>query len=471
MELRDYFRMLGRSWWLILVLAVVGGGAGGAYAVVQPPVYQASAKAFISASAGTSLSDLSSGASYLSEAVKGYADIARTAYVLNPVIASEGLQTTPAALAQDVTTTPGDQEAVLQVTVTDGSAARAARIANAITAQLATAVVDLTPTGGTAATTSSAVKLTPVDPAIVPTSPSSPKPALTIALGAIAGLVLAVLIGLLRELLDTRVRGQEDVARVTDAALLGTTARSARVRERPLILRDAATSLQAEEYRTIRTNLRFVQLDDERRSVVVTSSKEREGKSTAAANLALAVAGLGERVLLMDADLRRPTLATLFGVDGAIGLSDVVIGDVSLDDAIQPLAAGNIDLLPAGTIPPNPNELLQSRSMDQLLDRLHARYDLIVIDTPPVLAVSDAAVLSTRAGGALVIAAAGRARRGQLTQAFDALDRAGVHILGVILTMVPSRGRTPYGYGLQTTPQTKSSRAAERRTLATEHGA
>lgn len=474
MDLRDYLRMLARNWLLILLLLVVGVGAGGAYALVQKPVYEATATAFVSASAGDSLSELSAGAGYLELAVKGYASISTTAYVLRPVIAHEGLDISPADLAAQVTAVAGDQEAVLQITVKDSSPARAAQIANAITSQLAVAVVDLTPNGSTTGT-SSAVKLTPVDPAIPPTSTAGLKPWLIVALGGAAGLVVAVLIGLLRELLDTRIRSREDLARVTDAPFLGATARNAGGRSRRLIVRDAAESPGAEEYRTIRTNLRFVQLDQSRRSVVVTSANEREGKSTAAANLALAVGGLGDRVLLIDADLRRPILATIFGLDGGVGLSDVVIGDVQIEDAVQHIAAGGIDLLPAGSIPPNPNELLQSHGIDELLGRLHEQYDLIVIDSPPLLAVSDAVVLSSRVGGALVIAAAGRARRGQLDQALESLARAEARVLGVVLTMLPRRSGTPYGYGVgaanASNAKRNSRKSAARRALAAEHGA
>lgn len=454
MELRDYLRMLARTWALIVGLAVLGAALGGAYAALQRPVYQSTAKAFVSTPSGQSLADLSAGAGYLQVAVKGYADIATTAYVLRPVIRGLALATTPAALAERVEVTAGDQEPVLQITVSDADASRAARIANAVTAQLSQAVVDITPTGS-GATATGAVKLTPVDPALPASTPVSPRPLLAVLAGLVAGIVVAVLIGLLRELFDTRVRGRDDLERVTDAPLLGTTARSASVREHPLILRDAETSPLAEDYRTIRTNLRFVQLDEANRSIVVTSSDEREGKSTAASNLALAVARLGVKVLLVDADLRRPTLSTVFGVDGAIGLSDVVIGAVEFEQAVQHVDDGKLHLLPAGSVPPNPNELVQSASMDELLLRLRDEYELVIFDSPPLLAVSDAAVLSTRAGGALVVAAAGRSRRGRLRQALEVLDRADARVLGLVLTMVPGRASTAYGYGLRSVTPAK----------------
>ncbi len=470
MDFRDYIRMLSRTWALIVGLAVIGAAAGGGYAALQRPVYESTAKAFVSTQSGQSLADLSAGAGYLQVALKGYADIATTSYVLTPVIRGLKLDTTPALLAEQVSVTAATDSAILEVTVSDSSPQRAKQIADAITAQLSQAVVDLTPVGATASR--SVVKLTRVDPALVPTSPAGIKPALAILIGALAGIVLAVLIGLLREVLDTRVRGKEDLERVTEAPLLGTTARNARGSDGLLVLRDAESSTQAEDYRTIRTNLRFVQLDAANRSIVVTSSDEREGKSTTAANLALAVAHLGQRVLLIDADLRRPTLATLFGVDGSIGLSDVVIGDATPEQGVQRVDAGRLDLLAAGAVPPNPNELLQSASMDALLADLRTRYDLIVIDSPPLIAVSDATVLAAKAGGAIIVAAAGRSRRGRIRQALESLERADARILGVVLTMVPGKAATAYGYGLQSVPDAKrrtvqpsAPRDAERRAV------
>lgn len=457
MEFRDYIRMLTRSWALIVGLAVLGAAAGGAYAALQRPVYQSTAEAFVSTPSGQSLADLSAGAGYLQIAMKGYATIATSAYVLSPVIADIDLDTTPAKLAEQVEVTASADRPILTVTVSDSNATRAKQVADAITAQLSQAVIDLTPAGATAGA-GGVVKLTRVDPALVADSPTSPKPILAILVGALAGIVLAIVIALLRELLDSRVRSSEDLERVTDAPLLGTTTRSSRGNDRSLVIRDAEGSTQAEDYRTIRTNLRFVQLDAAHRSVVVTSSGEREGKSTTAANLALAVARLGQRVLLVDADLRRPTLATMFGLDGSLGLADVLIGDVELDGAVQLVDAGRLGLLPAGAVPPNPNELLQSHAMDDLLARIQNEYDLIIIDSPPLLAVSDAAVLSTRTSGAIVVAAAGRTRRGQIRQALEALDRVEARTLGLIITMVPRKGSTAYGYGLQAAPQKSSAK-------------
>lgn len=445
MEFRDYLHVLRRARILVVVLAVVGAALGFGAGTALPAKYASTATTFVSAKSATSLSDLSSGTSYIEAAVSGYATIATTAYVLQPVITKLHLDTTPGALAGQVTATAANDQAVLDITVTGKNAAETSRIANAVATQLRSAVITLTP-GATTKTTASQVKLTVVNPAVTPTETTNPSTLLLAAGGAVAGIVLAILIGLLREVTDTRVRTPEDVKRITELPILGGTVNDPTAPRRPLALLNAARTPRAESYRSLRTNLRFVEFEEGARSIVVTSSIDGEGKSTTAANLALAVADLGQKVLLVDADLRRPRVDRMFGIDGGVGLSDVLIGAVPLQDAVQAFLTTNLELLPAGTIPPNPNEQLQSRAMHDLVASLHDRYDLVVFDTPPLLAVSDAAVLSGLAGGVIVVSAAGRVRRAQLDNALAALDRVGGRVVGLVMTMLPRRGSDGYGY-------------------------
>jgi succinoglycan biosynthesis transport protein ExoP len=452
LELRDYLRAIQRSWLLMIVLAVIGAAGGYAYTALQTPTYAATAQTYVSARSAGSLGDAAAGVTYVQQAVTSYADVATMSYVLKPVIAGLKLDMTPADLAKEIQTTTTGTTAVLDITATDQSPSRAIAIANAVAKQLSSAAVSLTPesvaaAGAAGAATSASIKLTVVDPAVAPAAATGPSRVLLIAGGAAGGVVLAVLIGLLRELLDTRVRTSEDVERVTELPLLGMIRRDTTLSRHPLPVLDAARSPQAEAFRTLRTNLRYVELDEVAKSIVVTSSVESEGKSTTAANLALAAASLGQRVLLVDADLRRPAVGSLFGIDDSIGLSDVLIGQVSLDDAVQDVAESGLQVLPAGAVPPNPNEMLQSRAMGALLERLHERYDLVVFDTPPLLPVSDAAVLGVQVGGVALVAASGQVQRAQLEAALRSLERVNARVVGVIVTMVPRRGSDAYGYG------------------------
>jgi len=197
----------------------------------------------------------------------------------------------------------------------------------------------------------------------------------------------------------------------------------------------------------LRTNLQFVQVDGPLRSLVMTSSVPREGKSTTTCNLAITLSQAGLRVCLVEADLRRPRAADYLGMIGAVGLTDVLIGRVALEDAVQTWGQGMLDVLPSGPLPPNPSELLSSRAMTELMTTLHERYDLVLIDAPPLLPVTDAAILSTVADGAVLCVHAGKTRRDQLEQAAGALRSVDAKVLGVVLTMVPTKGPDAYqGY-------------------------
>ena len=451
MEFAQYTRLLARIWALILGLAVLGAVVGGAVAALQRPVYQATATSFLTTPGGLSLPDLSAGVSYVQAALRSYAALATTASVLDPVIEEEDLKVARSDLASRIQVEAREQQSLLLVTVSDSDPRRAAAIANAVSAEVSRVG---TPAGG-------AVGLDQVDPAVAPSSAVSPRPLLSAILGGVAGIVLAVVIGLVRELTDGRVRERQDLERITQVPVLGETSHSSSSGGRHLVMLDDGRSRQAEEYRTIRTNLGFALEGAQGGPIVVTSPDDGEGKSTFAANLALSVARLGKQVVLVDADLRRPALATLFGVEPDSGLTEVLFGASSLADAVLPIGdLVPLHLLTAGHLPQDPNELLQSTAMDELLEQLQTEYDLVLIDAPPLLPVSDAVVLGMRAGSALLVCAAGRTRRDRMVEGLEVLDRSNARALGVVLSMVPRKDA--YGADRRARRQASSSaRAAD----------
>ncbi len=251
----------------------------------------------------------------------------------------------------------------------------------------------------------------------------------------------------LRSVLDTRIRSKDDIAKITDLPIIGNIAKDPDVEKRPLIaLKDPRNPL-VESYRALRTNLRYLDVENDAKSIVITSAGPSEGKSTTAANLAIVMADSGARVVLIDADLRKPRVSKLLGIEGGIGLSDLLIGRASFEDALQQWGRKQLFVLPSGRIPPNPSELLGSSAMGKVLETLTAHFDYIIIDSPPVLAVTDAAILSTRTGGALVVSAAGKSRKAELANAFEALEAVDGKVLGVVATMVPTKGPNAYSYG------------------------
>jgi succinoglycan biosynthesis transport protein ExoP len=246
---------------------------------------------------------------------------------------------------------------------------------------------------------------------------------------------------------DTRVRGTADVEHVTGLPVLGEIAYDRDARRHPLLLGRSGQGPRTEAFRSLRSNLQFLPIKGRSRSIVVTSSIEGEGKSTSVGNLAIVLADAGRSVVLVDGDLRRPSVAEYFGIDGTVGVTDVLIGRTPLQAALQVWGERNLHILPAGALPPNPSELIQSDAMIELVLRLEEQFDVVLFDAPPLLPVSDAAVLARQTSGAILVAAARRARRPGLVAAMNTLARAETTVLGVVVTMLPSRGPEARGYG------------------------
>jgi capsular exopolysaccharide synthesis family protein len=193
----------------------------------------------------------------------------------------------------------------------------------------------------------------------------------------------------------------------------------------------------SEAYRTLRTNLEFTSLDKPIRSMVVTSASPEEGKSTTLANLAVAVAQAGKKVILVDCDLRRPSLHQIFDARNAPGLSDMMRDDALMSQPpLQETAVPNLYLLPSGTIPPNPAELLASRRMSEVIAALQQRAEMVLFDAPPVIAVTDAAVLSSKVDAVLLVISAGKTKREHAKKAKALLDKVNAHLIGTVLNNV-----------------------------------
>ncbi|BDZ62032.1 hypothetical protein Lsed01_02009 [Demequina sediminis] len=444
MELQDYLRILRKNWIALVVLTALGAGAGLAFSVVSTPSYTASAKVFVSTANSSDVADLATGNTFTQQRVKTYSDLVKTSAVLQPVIDDLGLGRAVSEVRGQVSASTPLNTTVIDVTVTDADAVFAASLATATANQLIATVEDIETTDAAAG---SPVRLSVVQQAEVPGAPTSPNRNLNVALGLLLGLALGVGFAIVRATLDTRVRNERDLERVTDAPVLGGIAYDPKAKQRPLIVHEDAMSPRAESFRTLRTNLQFLDAERSERSFVITSSMPSEGKSTTAANLAITLADAGARVLLVGADLRRPKMAAYMGVESGVGLTDVLIGRVELYDAVQRWGRSDLFLLPAGSIPPNPSELLGSSLMETLITRLNAEFDVVLYDAPPLLPVTDAAVLARLVGGTVLIVAAGSTHAHQVDSALAALETVGAPLSGLVLTMLPTKGPDAYGYG------------------------
>lgn len=291
-----------------------------------------------------------------------------------------------------------------------------------------------------------------IDPAVPPPQPIRPNKKLNVMLAMFFGLGLGIAISFVIELLDNSIRTVEDLEKLK-VNVLGTIptinpdeiARRMKRRGHKLTSEDrvritsklitnfSPKSPVSEAYRSLRTNILFANIDKPVKTLVVSSSATKEGKSTTVANLAITMAQMGSRILIIDADLRRPTMHSLFKLERQIGLTNALLGTYTLDEVIKPTGVDNLDIITAGEIPPNPSELLSSNALRKALSILSARYDLILIDSPPVIAVTDAAVLSTRTDGVLLVVSSGYVTRREVLRALQLLNNVRANLLGVLL--------------------------------------
>ncbi len=287
------------------------------------------------------------------------------------------------------------------------------------------------------------------EPATIPNVPIRPRTATNTLLAAVVGAMIALGAAFLIEYLDDTVKTPDDISRVSGLSTLGAIARlkeTGGARQLVAWLRTKAPETEA--YRTLRTNIQFSSVDKPLRTLLVTSSSPGEGKSTTTANLAVVLAQTGKRVVVVDTDLRRPVQHKVFGVPNNTGLTTALLnGDnIHLDGHLQPTEIENLQVLTSGPIPPNPSELLGSHRMARLIEALTQQADIVLFDSPPVLAVTDAAVLGRQVDGVLLVADAGATREHALASATEELRKTGANVLGVALNRLDARRGGYYYY-------------------------
>ncbi|HID86197.1 MAG TPA: polysaccharide biosynthesis tyrosine autokinase [Anaerolineae bacterium] len=286
------------------------------------------------------------------------------------------------------------------------------------------------------------------EPAELPLHPVKPRTLLNTLLASVVGCMLAVGMAFLIEYLDDTIKSSEDVSQTLGLATLGTITRFHSAEdEGSLIVAAHPRSPISEAYRTLRTNIQFSTLDRPVKTLLVTSANPLEGKSTTVANLGVAMAQAGLSVIVVDSDLRRPSLHKIFGVSNSKGLTNALLqNSPNPDSFLQTTEVENLRVLTSGPLPPNPSELLGSRRMEGLIEQLKEEADVILFDSPPILAVTDAAVLATRVDGVLLVVDAGTLRRDAAMLAKENMTRVGANLLGAALNKLSPRGAGGYYY-------------------------
>lgn len=444
MESNNLGKLLRYHWVAILICAQLGVLLGAAFAIVSPREYTAHADVFVQVSGGSSTSDVAAATNYSQQQARNFSAVATREIVLQSVIDDLDLAVTVPQLRAQVSTAVPLNSTMITISGTDRSAETAADIANSVAAELTAVVPRLTPE----VVGESTVRMQIIESATPPAKPSSPNVPLLLVLGLLAGLVLAAIVVAVRAAVGTRVLSAEQAAAITGAAVIGTIAFDKTARNAPVTVVEKTWSQRAEEYRQLRTNLRYLQPDTEHKVFVVTSSVPGEGKSTTTANMAAALAASGLRVGLIEADLRRPTLADVLDMTPGPGLAGVLTEEVSFDEAFQSWGPDGLQVLLAGDTPPNPSELIESARGTEMFSRVRQRFDVTIVDSPPLAAVSDAAALIRQLGGAVLVVGARRVRVRELRRTVNRLSTIGAQIEGIVLNFasVPRTARYEYGY-------------------------
>jgi non-specific protein-tyrosine kinase len=447
MELLQYWRLIIQNRLIISLCTLVSFIAAIVITFTTTPTYQAKSQIFVSTPASTvDISALATGSSFSQQRVKSYAQIINSPLTLAPVVQELNLSITPEELSEMVSASAPLDTVLIVLTVTDTDPRRAADIANAVAKQFGVTVANLELQG---IGSDSPVKVSTVLNAVPADSPASPKKAINLILGLLLGFGLGIALASLRRLLDNTIKNEDDLQGTPLLAAIGF---DVLAKEKPLVTQIGRYSARTEAFRTLRTNLQFLRPDSHPQVIVFTSALPGEGKSTSAINLAISLAQAGAKTILVEADLRRPKIPLYLEFSNmAEGLSELISGQkkmtsVMLKKLIRKDDSG-LNVLLSGKVPPNPSELLGSAKFDELITMLRKQYEYVIIDCPPLLPVTDAAIVAAKADGAVLVVHAGVTKKPHFIGSRDAMTAVGSTILGVVLNKIPEASlEYEYGY-------------------------
>jgi len=449
MDVRDFYRLVIRNLWRIILSITFGISLSLAITLNTPKSYTAQAQLFVSTPpAAIDIGLLATGGNFTQQRVKTYANVINGPDTLRPVIEALALDLEWFELAKKVKGSAPLDTSLINLSVSDNDPVLAAALANAIGKQFEStaALLEVEDALG-----SSPVKVTLAKFAVVPTSPSSPKPALNLLLGLILGFGLGVGIGILRQIFDDTVKNEDQL---DGLGLLGAVGFDPEAENKPLISEIDNFSTRSEAYRQLRTNLEFLRADNPPQVISIASPLPGEGKTTTVLNLGIAFARSGYKVLCMECDLRRPSASEFipnhykeFGVTEILNGKVPLKGEKGLISLIQYDEGTGIHVLASGAQAPNPSELLDSPIYEKLIKSLRKDFDFILIDSPPLLPVTDGGLIAQQSDGVLLVIKAGSTKIDQLRGGRDLLTKVNAPILGVLLNMIPlNRNGEAYGY-------------------------
>jgi polysaccharide biosynthesis transport protein len=420
-------------WRIISVLMVAGLICASLFYLVRPASYTAETTLYVAARADASATSAYDGNLLSQQRIKSYEELVTSPRITGQVVSDLKLPDSPDELASELSASSAVESIVMTVKATQGTPDGAASVANSAANSLIQVVNDLEKPRTPGAV--QPVEIRVVQPASAPERASNAGLWTTLMIGLLVGLILGATFSLLRFIIDKSVKAHDELANLVSAPYLGSVPYDSSVAGNTPQQVIAGNSVAAEAVRQIRTSVQFLEIDRESRVFAVTSAVESEGKTTTAAYLAVALASTGQKVTLVEGDLRRPSLATAFGLDAAVGLTSVLSRRVSLQDAVLSTGTPGLAILPAGHLPPNPSELLGSSQMKQVIEGLRDRSDIVLIDTPPLVPVTDAAAMAECVDGYLLVCKAGKTTVTQVASAMRMLEPLSKAVVGGILTM------------------------------------
>jgi polysaccharide biosynthesis transport protein len=439
MELRDTLRVVRRNWIVILVVLGASVAAGFGLLAVTTPTYESETKLLFSPSSSTgTVQDQVQGNNLIIQRLPTYTELATTNQVLDVVIANLGLDTTAADLADSVTATVGDRSAIISVTTESDTAVGAANLANAVAAQLMLEASKASIVSETGAVTG--IQATVAQPAGVAELPSAPSPLLTLALAFAAGLAIAFVVVVLREVLNSRVRNAVDLRKSTSAPMIGVVQADRAVKKSGMKLAANPSIAFTESFRLLRARLHTHSHGTTPQVLVISSPGYAEGKSTVAANFAIAIAESGRNVTLVDANLRHPSVGDLFDVTSDGSLSDFLTGAVAELKPVPVEASERLSVVTTAAVAGEVSDLLCSVRMEAALEMAGRDADIVIVDSGPLVPVADALALSQFVSEYIVVVRAGRTAIKDVGRAVESVAEAGGNVMGVVLNRAARRG-------------------------------
>lgn len=441
MRLSQVGRALRERWWLVLAPIFIAVAVSLGSNLLQSPTYTATTQLFVATTNAANPTDVYTGSQFSQGRVSSYIEILQGPAIAERVAKKLGLRESSATLQDNIAASAVADTVLINVSVSDAQPREAARLAQAVAADFISYVDALEARNDS---TGSPVHVSQTYAPAVPSSPSAPSPTRDAALAAVLGLLLGVALAIAVAAADTTVKSELDLTSTTGVPLIGSVLATQGRNDR-----SGRAAVESEDFERIRTNLKFFAMDAQNKTLAVTSAVEGEGKTTVAMNLALSLVRDGSRTCLIDADLRQPAIASALGLSNDIGLSDVLAGTVTAQQAMQESGGAGLVVLPSGPVPPNPAELLGSQRMRDLLAELSTGFDFIVLDTAPALPVADAAILAAEIDGVLLVAGYGTTTRQRVSKAVEALRLGGAAHMATVLNRVPPRSDIArnYGYG------------------------